>query len=621
MHGRRKREVIFAASSEDRQLFSRFSFFYVKNINGILFLNFYLRPFLKKSYCQDNRWRVMNRAIESRRWAFIYASKETMIPIRRRSALRRGMFIPMVAGFLLLSGCYMLKASEEYYKIKVEGKAVLFVLDTSGSMEGKDEGSVKDEIMQKAADEAGDTVGGVIGGTLGGLVGKQIKKEATKLGKAKRELIPAVKGLGPDVQFTILTFGGQVSPWKSTLVDASGTNKNLATFFLQKLSAGGGTPASKALEQAFQFTTIDTIFFLSDGRPTDAGADTILKEVRKWNADDAVVVNTIGLGDDQDQDFLCQLASQNNGVYIRETVVECQAEPKTTSASNSAALSDIIAKEYADSQGKKVYLSHGDRSFADAVVSFEPGNPMVQNEFADPKRALGAPDYQSQGQPGAVSLGCAGTLVVQFTDNTLVDIKGADLHIFEVEGAEAMQLAMSKDGKKWIDLGEISGGNASVDIAGLAAPGETFYFVKIMDLQSDCSGQRPGADVDAVAALGSAEKISIKSSVLFDYDKFDLKPEAQIELERVAAIITRYPTARILISGHTSSEGSTAYNQDLSEKRAASVQAFLSTRIGTLRYTNEAHGSGESRPIASNQTEEGRERNRRVEILILPAIP
>jgi outer membrane protein OmpA-like peptidoglycan-associated protein len=92
-------------------------------------------------------------------------------------------------------------------------------------------------------------------------------------------------------------------------------------------------------------------------------------------------------------------------------------------------------------------------------------------------------------------------------------------------------------------------------------------------------------------------------------------------LERVAAIITRYPTARILISGHTSSEGSTAYNQDLSEKRAASVQAFLSTRIGTLRYTNEAHGSGESRPIASNQTEEGRERNRRVEILILPAIP
>jgi outer membrane protein OmpA-like peptidoglycan-associated protein len=278
-----------------------------------------------------------------------------------------------------------------------------------------------------------------------------------------------------------------------------------------------------------------------------------------------------------------------------------------------------VAKEYADSQGRMVYLSHGDRSFADAVVTFEPGSPAAQDIFAEPKQALGVPDFQGSSQSGAVTLGCNGSLVVQFTNNTLVDIDGADLHIFEVDGAEAMQLAISKNGREWIALGEISGGKASVDIAPFVKPGETFYFVRLTDLQSDCRGERPGADIDAVAALGSAEKISIKSSVLFDYDKFDLKPEAQKELERVSTIITKYPKAHIVISGHTDSEGTNEYNQTLSEKRANSVKIFLEPRIGTLKYTNSAHGSGELLPVASNETEEGREQNRRVEILILPS--
>jgi OOP family OmpA-OmpF porin len=106
--------------------------------------------------------------------------------------------------------------------------------------------------------------------------------------------------------------------------------------------------------------------------------------------------------------------------------------------------------------------------------------------------------------------------------------------------------------------------------------------------------------------------------VLFDFDKFDLKPEAREELERVAQKIQHYPSGRIVISGHTDNVGSTEYNQELSEKRAASVQDYFANLIGTENYRFESRGYGESSPVDTNETEEGREQNRRVEILILP---
>jgi OOP family OmpA-OmpF porin len=554
--------------------------------------------------------------------------------------MRRFVVTMMLLASMMLPGCYMAQKSEEYYGITVEGKTVLFLLDVSGSMEGKDEGSTKDQVMQKATDMAADTVGGALGGALGNLASKHIKKEATKLGSAKRELIPTIRGLAPDVRFNVLLFGNTVTPWKPDLVEASGGNKNSVMLHLQGLSASGGTPAFVALEQAFQVAEVDTIFFLSDGLPTDNSAATILREVQTWNPDKVVTVNTIGLGDDQDQDFLCQLAQQNNGIYIRDKEEACRAEviPPVAAAQVTeepveqaaveaqtepdAPKSDAtgpIAKEYADAQGRTVYLSHGDLSFADEVISFEMGQPAATGAFADQNYALGSPNYQEESRLGATTLGCGGTLILQFTDNVLIDIDGADLHVFEVgPSVESMQVAISRDGKEWIDLGAISGGQASVDISASADPYEAYYFVRLTDLQTDCSGQWPGADVDAVAAMGTGERISLRSAVLFDFDKFDLKPEAREELERVAQKIQHYPSGRIVISGHTDNVGSTEYNQELSEKRAASVQDYFANLIGTENYRFESRGYGESSPVDTNETEEGREQNRRVEILILP---
>ncbi len=227
---------------------------------------------------------------------------------------------------LILSGCAAVApASKDYYGIPTDGKAIVFVLDISGSMEGKDEGSLKDRATAAATDKAASTVGKTVGGKIGSFISGAMKKEATKLGKAKRELIPAVKGLAPGTHFTVVTFGSKIETWQPQLVQATDGNKTSAALFLERLSSNGGTPAKEALQRAFQLSNIETVFFLSDGHP-NTSPDSILQEVSRLNPGRKVIVHAIGLGDDQDRDFLCKLAMENRGLYIRNDVVECQAQ-------------------------------------------------------------------------------------------------------------------------------------------------------------------------------------------------------------------------------------------------------------------------------------------------------
>lgn len=110
-------------------------------------------------------------------------------------------------------------------------------------------------------------------------------------------------------------------------------------------------------------------------------------------------------------------------------------------------------------------------------------------------------------------------------------------------------------------------------------------------------------------------KIQLPSEVLFDFDKSQLRTEAESTLSKVLQVIHEYPECTILIEGHTDSKGSDVYNQTLSEKRAQSVKAwFLSSGINESKISTK--GYGESKPVASNDTDEGRQKNRRVEITI-----
>ena len=104
--------------------------------------------------------------------------------------------------------------------------------------------------------------------------------------------------------------------------------------------------------------------------------------------------------------------------------------------------------------------------------------------------------------------------------------------------------------------------------------------------------------------------------VLFEVDRANLTPGAQVELQRLAAFLEEQPDRRVLIEGHTDNTGSADYNLQLSRLRAEAVRDFLVLN-GVAPDRIRAEGYGETRPEAPNDTAAGRQQNRRVEIVIL----
>jgi outer membrane protein OmpA-like peptidoglycan-associated protein len=282
-----------------------------------------------------------------------------------------------------------------------------------------------------------------------------------------------------------------------------------------------------------------------------------------------------------------------------------------------------MSRTYTDSRGKAIAFPLGDASFADEVVSFAIGKPATRDvRVTDPAKTLGPPDYnpkRAMTPPTTLTLGCAGTLIVRFTDNVLHDVAGPDLYVFEVGPAiEPTQLAISPDGETWTEVGSISGGTATVDIAKVVKPGDRFRYVRVTDFKRGCGGGYPGADLDAIGAIGSTLKLSFDASVLFDFNRSELRPEAQSQLAEAAARVATYTNASVTVEGHTDNVGTDAVNAKLSLARAASVRAFLLSRAELRGRAIAVEGFGASRPVASNATDDGRQQNRRVEILVTP---
>jgi outer membrane protein OmpA-like peptidoglycan-associated protein len=105
------------------------------------------------------------------------------------------------------------------------------------------------------------------------------------------------------------------------------------------------------------------------------------------------------------------------------------------------------------------------------------------------------------------------------------------------------------------------------------------------------------------------------SDVLFDSGQFTLRPMAREKLAKISGIVLAYPTLMLAVEGNTDSVGTEEFNQTLSEKRAESVRTYL-TRQGVPEGSTTAAGFGKSRPIASNDTSDGRQQNRRVELIV-----
>ena len=123
----------------------------------------------------------------------------------------------------------------------------------------------------------------------------------------------------------------------------------------------------------------------------------------------------------------------------------------------------------------------------------------------------------------------------------------------------------------------------------------------------------PGATVERV---GEGIQVTFASGLLYDFDSDRIRAESAVNLRNLAASLKKYPNTDALIVGHTDSQGAEEYNQALSQRRAASAAALLATEgvpAGRVRVT----GRGELEPIATNETEAGRQANRRIEVAIV----
>ncbi|WP_157212439.1 OmpA family protein [Methylocystis parvus] len=136
--------------------------------------------------------------------------------------------------------------------------------------------------------------------------------------------------------------------------------------------------------------------------------------------------------------------------------------------------------------------------------------------------------------------------------------------------------------------------------------------VEVKEMESDKVQVMSSSELgQAIATTG---KVAVYG-LLFDYDKAVLKPESKPTLDEIAKLLTEKPKLRLDIVGHTDNRGAPEYNLDLSSRRAQSVAAALTHDYAIAADRLRASGAGLTRPVAPNDTEEGRAKNRRVELV------
>ncbi|UZK65733.1 OmpA family protein [Sphingomonas sp. M1-B02] len=169
-------------------------------------------------------------------------------------------------------------------------------------------------------------------------------------------------------------------------------------------------------------------------------------------------------------------------------------------------------------------------------------------------------------------------------------------------------------------LGDIVGGRndrteklVGAGIGGLAGAGVGLY----MDRQEQELRRRTAGTDVRVIRQGDDLVLSMPAGITFATDQSNVQPQFRPTLDQVADVLKQYNQTYVDVYGHTDSTGADSYNQDLSERRAASVADYLSMR-GVQSARIATRGFGESQPVETNETESGKAANRRVEIKLVP---
>ena len=166
-------------------------------------------------------------------------------------------------------------------------------------------------------------------------------------------------------------------------------------------------------------------------------------------------------------------------------------------------------------------------------------------------------------------------------------------------------------------LGRVIGGGKGTAIGaivGAAAGGTAGALIgRKMDKQAaDLQKDMQNAKVERV---GEGIKITFDSGILFDSNSAGLRPTSISEIDKMAAVLQKYPDTNVLIEGHTDASGNDAINQPLSERRAQAVANEVTTKgVAASRVTSQGYGS--TQPVGDDSTPEGKQANRRVEVAI-----
>jgi outer membrane protein OmpA-like peptidoglycan-associated protein len=163
-------------------------------------------------------------------------------------------------------------------------------------------------------------------------------------------------------------------------------------------------------------------------------------------------------------------------------------------------------------------------------------------------------------------------------------------------------------------IGKVAGSTAKGAIIGAVVGGAAGAIIGAqMDKQAKELEQNiKGAKVERV---GEGIQVTFESGLLYDFDSDVVRPEAKTNLRELALSLEKYPGSDLLILGHTDSQGSDEYNQGLSERRANAAASYLRSE-GVSGSRIATRGLGETEPVESNDSDAGRQANRRVEVSI-----
>ena len=179
-------------------------------------------------------------------------------------------------------------------------------------------------------------------------------------------------------------------------------------------------------------------------------------------------------------------------------------------------------------------------------------------------------------------------------------------------GAAIGAIAYSKDRTKGAVLGAVGGGLAGGAVG-------SYMDSQKRDLEKNLAKEIQAGQARVDTLPDHVVRITMTSQTAFDTNSATIKPGFDTTMDKLADVVVRYAKTTLTVVGHTDNVGSNEYNQKLSERRATSVaQYFESKRVNPVRLA--VSGKGETAPIASNNSEAGRQANRRVEIYVEPVV-